>query len=307
MSESFLIALREGFEAALVVSIVLAYARRAGDSAATRSIWAGTAAAIIVATAAGVILHLTVDGLTGAARARTFAGICMAAGALLTWMIFWMRTHGRALKAHLEAKTASAMAHGSAAGLALVAFTAVIREGLETALFLLSTTASNDGGPVAVGIVLGLLVAVALGVGLYKGSQRINVGRFFQITGAVIILFAAGLAAKTVLFLQGTGDLGTVNGSVYDLTGIRALTVDTQVGRFLAGIFGWDPRPSLEQVAAYLAYLIPVVWLYYRKPPTRPTAPRAVTETAPGSDFPSGVGAALITGQHGRIDGVLGP
>ncbi|HEX8001482.1 MAG TPA: FTR1 family protein [Mycobacteriales bacterium] len=273
MTESFLIALREGFEAALVVSIVLAYTRRTADTAATRAIWVGTAAALAVAAVAGVVLHLTIDGLTGDARARSFAAICVAAGALLTWMIFWMRTHGRQLKAHLEEKTATAVAGGSAFGLAAVAFAAVIREGLETALFLLSTTASSDGGAVVAGTLLGLAVAALLGVLLYKGSSRINIRRFFQITGALLILFAAGLVAKTVLFLQATGDLGSFNDAVYNLTRYRALTGQTQVGRFLSGIFGWDPRPSIEQVVAYLAYLIPVSWLYFRngapKPPPR--------------------------------------
>lgn len=241
-------------------------ALHAADRAATHAIWVGTVAAIGAAAVAGLVLHLTVDGLEGQARARSFAAICIAAGALLTWMIFWMRTHSRTLKTHLEQKTATAVAGGSVFALAAVAFAAVIREGLETALFLLSTAASSDGGAVATGTLLGLAVAALLGVLLYKGSERINIRRFFQVTGLLLVLFAAGLSAKTVLFLQATGDLGSLNGAFYDLTRYRALTAETQLGRFLAGIFGWDPRPSLEQVVAYLAYLIPVAWLYFRAP-----------------------------------------
>jgi high-affinity iron transporter len=110
---------------------------------------------------------------------------------------------------------------------------------------------------------------------LYRGSERIQVRRFFRLTGALIILFAAGLAAKAVFFLQASGDLGSLNWAVYDLTDIRLLTTETQAGRFLAGIFGWDPRPSLEQVVAYLGYLVPVAWAYLRTtggpvPPPRP-------------------------------------
>lgn len=274
MSESFLIALREGFEAVLVISILLGYAQRLGNRAAARWIWVGTGAALTVAAGAGLVLHAVVGGFTGTARIRTFAVTCLMAGALLTWMIFWMAANGRLLKAHLEARTASALNTGSVIALVALAFTAVVREGLETALFLLSTTASSDGGAVATGTLLGLAVASVLGVLIYKGAARIDVRRFFQITGALIILFAAGLAAKTVFLFQAAGDLGSLNDAVWDLTSIEPLTVGSQLGRFLAGIFGWDPRPSLEQAAAYVAYLVPVGLLYLRATGTR-TAPPA--------------------------------
>lgn len=263
MGESFLISLREGFEAALVVSIVLAFVKRGPTPHLARWVWIGTGGALGLSAIAGVILHLTIEDLAGQARARTFAAICLAAAGLLTWMIFWMRTHGRELKKHLEEGAASAIAESSGVALAMVAFTAVVREGLETALFLLSTTANSEGGQVVAGTVLGLVVATVLGVGLYYGSKRINMRRFFDVTGALIILFAAGLIAKTVLFLQGSGDLGTLDNAVYNLTNVRWLTLETQVGRFLAGIFGWDPRPSIEQVLGYLAYLVPITWLYF--------------------------------------------
>lgn len=269
MGESALISLREGFEAALVVAIVLAFVRRSHEPHLARWVWGGTAAAVAISGVTGVVLHVTTDDLRGAVRARTFAAICLAAGALLTWMIFWMRAHGRALKAHLEHRSASALAQQSALGLAMVAFVAVIREGLETALFLLSTTATSSGSEVVVGTLLGLAVAIVLGALLYQGSRRVNMRRFFQVTGALIVVFAAGLMVKTVLFLQSAGDLGTLNAAVYDLTSVRWLTSETQVGRFLAGIFGWDPRPSVEQVVAYLVYLIPVAWLFFRSGASR--------------------------------------
>jgi len=117
---------------------------------------------------------------------------------------------------------------------------------------------------VLIGIVLGLAVAVVLGVGIYHGSKRIDMRRFFMVTGVLIVLFAAGLAAKAVQFFQAAGDLGSVNWAVYDVTGINWLTINTQFGRFLAGIFGWDPRPSLEQVVVYLAFLLPVGAGYLR-------------------------------------------
>src|SRR5687768_2302454 len=139
MGESLLITLREGFEAALVVAIVLAAARRGANPEMGRWVWWGTAAALAVSAAVGIVLHVTIDGLEGEARANTFAAICLAAAALLTWMIFWMRNHARNLRGELEQKTAEAVSKSGLA-LAFVAFAAVAREGLETALFLLSTT-----------------------------------------------------------------------------------------------------------------------------------------------------------------------
>lgn len=283
MTEAFLIALREGFEAVLVISILLGYVHRLDDRSAARWIWVGVASALAVASAAGLVLHTVVGGFTGVARTRTFGVACLAAGALLTWMIFWMAANGRTLKAHLEGRTADAMRDGSVIALVALAFTAVVREGLETALFLLSATTSSDGGSVAAGTLLGLAVASVLGVLIYRGATRIDVRRFFQVTGLLIILFAAGLAAKTVFLFQASGDLGSLNGAVWDLTSIEPLTVASQLGRFLAGIFGWDPRPSFEQATAYFAYLLPVGFLYLRATQQRPAA---VTSSSSSASVP---------------------
>lgn len=267
-SASFLIALREGFEAALIVAIVLAFVKRGPRPDLARAVWTGTIGALAVAAVAGIVLNATVDGLEGTARSRTFAVICIAATALLTWMIFWMKRNARHLKKDLEGRASSAVAHDSAIGLALVAFLAVVREGLETALFLLSTTASDDGARVVLGTVVGLAVASVLGVVVYRGAHRFDMRRFFQVTGALIIVFAAGLVSKAILFLQGN----TVD-VVYNVTGVRALTGDSQIGRFLIGIFGWDPAPSLLQFAGYWGYLVPALVFYFWE--RRPSAPGA--------------------------------
>ncbi len=283
MSEAFLISLREGFEAVLVISILLGYARRLQDRSAARWIWVGIVSAVGVAAAAGLALHTIVGGFSGDARTRTFAVTCLAAGVLLTWMIFWMAANGRTLRSHLEGRASDAMTGGSVVALVALAFTAVVREGLETALFLLSATASSDGGAIATGSVLGLGLASMLGVMIYRGAARIDVRRFFQVTGALIILFAAGLAAKTVFLFQAAGDLGSLNDAVWDLTSIEPLTIASQLGRFLAGIFGWDPRPSIEQATAYFAYLIPVGLLYIRATQRRPAPVGAVESSAQAS------------------------
>jgi high-affinity iron transporter len=274
VGESFLIVLREGFEASLVVAIVLAAAKRTAGTSMSRWVWWGTFAALALSAAVGIVLHLTIDGLEGTARANTFAAICFAAAALLTWMIFWMRKHSRSLKGELEGKVANA---DSGLALALVAFAAVAREGLETALFLLSTTAQSDGRDVLIGGVIGLVAAIVLGVLVYQGSTRVPMRRFFQVTGVLIIVFAAGLLAKGVMFLQASAALDSFHMAAYDLTQFAWLTTSTQSGRFLAGIFGWDPRPSVEQVAAYFGYLLPVLWLFL-KPAKSDSTPAPVAD-----------------------------
>ena len=272
MSESLLITLREGFEAALVVAIVLAAVRRSDRPEMARWVWYGTGAALALAAVVGWLIHITIDDLTGDSRARVFAIICFGAAGLLTWMIFWMRRHARSLKGELEGKAIQAL-HQSAFALGMVAFVAVAREGLETALFLISTTTNSSSNDVVFGALIGIVLACVLGVLIYHGSKAISMKLFFQVTGVLIILFAAGLVSRGVLFLQSSGDLGSVNDAVYNLTGQRWLTQDTQTGRFLAGIFGWDPRPSIEQVVVYLGYLVPVLFLFFKRPRVTPPAP----------------------------------
>lgn len=279
MGESLLITLREGFEASLIVAIVLAAVKRSPQPEKARWVWIGTAAAAVVATVVGLVIYWTIDDLRGVSRLRTFAVICFAAAVLLTWMIFWMRRHARSLKGELEGRTLAALGQSSFA-LALVAFTAVAREGLETALFLISGSASSSASDVVVGGLIGLAIAIAFGVVVYHGARFFPMRRFFQVTGVLIILFAAGLLSRGVMFLQSAGDLGTVNGAVYNVTQFGWLTTSTQSGRFLGGIFGWDPRPSFEQVLVYLAFLIPVVVLFFRDGSTPTPAPRR-REVAP--------------------------
>jgi high-affinity iron transporter len=276
LGEAFLITLREGFEASLIVAIVLAAVRAQGRPDLRRWIWLGTGAAVVLAILAGVVLHLTIEDLTGVSRQRTFAAICLAAAALLTWMIFWMRRHARSLRRELEQQVEAALGQ-SALALAGVAFLAVAREGLETALFLISTTSADGGGRIVLGGLLGLAIAAALGVAVYHGSRVIPMRAFFAVTGVLIILFAAGLLSRAVQFLQASGDLGTANDAAYDLTMFHWLTIDSEVGRFLAGILGWDPRPSVEQVAVYLLFAVPVLIAFFWRA-NRPLRPRGAAD-----------------------------
>jgi high-affinity iron transporter len=265
---ALLIMLREGFEAALVVAIVYAYIRRMDRPDLVVPMWQGMAAAGALSLAAGVVVHLTVENLVGKPRLLAFAAVSLLAVIVLTWMIFWMRRQAHRIKGELQDSVDQAIAAGGDVRLAVmgVAFLAVAREGLEAALFLIAAATTEDGWAVLVGGLIGLAAASVLGYLVVLGGRRLPMRQFFTVTGLVLIVFAAGLVSRTVLWLQAAGDLGTVWNNVYDLTAYPWLTVSTETGKFLGAMFGWDPRPSIEQVVAYLAFLVTVAWLFLRAP-----------------------------------------
>jgi high-affinity iron transporter len=282
MLTALLIMLREGFEAALVVAIVYAYILRIGRRDLAAAMWRGVLAASALSLAVGVGIHLTVERLDGRARLLAFAAVSLFAVCVLTWMIFWMRRQAHRIKGDLQRSVDDAIARGGNPRFAImaVAFLAVAREGLEAALFLIAAATAAGGAQVLAGGLAGLAVAATLGWLVVLGGRRLPMRQFFTVTGLVLLVFAAGLVSRTVLYLQGAGELGTVWNSVYDLTGDRWLTVSTETGRFLAAMLGWDPRPSIEQVVAYLAFLGTVGWLFLRPP--RPARPLAASSEAKG-------------------------
>jgi high-affinity iron transporter len=287
MATALLIMLREGFEAALVVAIVFAYLRRIERLDLRRAVWQGVAVAVGVSVAVGVVVHITIGNLEGAARLRSFAAISFLALCVLTWMVFWMRRQARAIKGDLEHRIDVALLDDDVArALAAVAFLAVLREGIEAALFLIAAATEDTGWSVLIGGFIGLALASVVAWLVYYGGRSLPMKAFFTVTGVVLIVFAAGLASRTVLFLQGAGDLGSfsLNG-VYDLRQFAWLTQSSEVGKFLAAMFGWDPRPSVEQVVVYLAYLVPVLALFLR--PQRSSGPTLAPPPAPASPIPS--------------------
>jgi len=265
---ALLIMLREGFEAALVVAIVYAYIRRIDRPELAVPMWQGVAAAAALSVGVGIVVHLTVESLEGNARLLAFAAVSMLAVVVLTWMIFWMRSQAHRIKGELQGNVDQAIAAGGDVRLAVmtVAFLAVAREGLEAALFLIAAATTEDGWAVLVGGLIGLAGASVLGFLVVLGGRRLPMRQFFTVTGLVLIVFAAGLVSRTILWLQATGDLGTVWNNVYDLTAYPWLTVNTETGKFLGAMFGWDPRPSIEQIVGYLLYLGTVSWLFLRAP-----------------------------------------
>lgn len=296
MGESMLVLIREGFEASLIVGIVFGYLRKIDRRDLDGPVWAGVGLAAAISVVFGVVLHNTVGSFEGDARLRAFAAISFIAAGVLTWMVFWMRRQSRAIKGELEHRVDAALASDRVkTGVLVVAFFAVLREGIETALFLIAAATSSTGWDVFIGGLIGLGIAVVLGYLVYSGSKVLPMKLFFNITGMIVIVFAAGLLAKGIMFLQATefDALDSLNWAVYDLTGFSWLTTQTQAGRFLAGLFGWDPRPSLEQVVVWVAYIIPVTYLFLR--PDRPSA--AAPAPAVDEDQPEDLAAAALAAE----------
>jgi high-affinity iron transporter len=266
MLTALLIMLREGFEAALVVAIVYAYIRRINRPDLAGPMWQGIAAAAALSIGVGIVVHLTIENLTGQPRLLAFAAVSLLAVVVLTWMIFWMRRQAHLIKGELQDSVDQAVASRGDVRLAVmtVAFLAVAREGLEAALFLIAAATTEDGWAILIGGLIGLAAASGLGALVVLGGRRLPMRQFFTVTGLILIVFAAGLVSRTVLWLQAAGKLGTVWNNVYDLTAYQWLTTSTESGKFLGAMFGWDPRPSIEQVVAYLAFLITVSWLFLR-------------------------------------------
>ena len=189
------VVLREGFEASLVVGIVLAFLDRTGRRDGFAAVWAGVAAALTLSLAVGVALFAAGKELEGRSEA-IFEGVVMVSAAvLLTWMIFWMRNRARTLRSEIEGKTQAAVEAGSAVGLALVVFVGVAREGVETALFLFSSVEGSGTLVSLVGAAIGGALAVGLGYVFYRGSHRLNLRLFFSITSGLLLLFAGYLLA----------------------------------------------------------------------------------------------------------------
>lgn len=278
MTSGFLIMLREGLEAALIVAIVLAYLKRLGMERRFRAVWVGVAAATALAVAAGAAILAILGDLHGTAEPVTEGVIAFTSAVVLTWMIFWMGKQARHIKGELHAKVDRALMRESALGLGAIAFIAILREGLESALYLVSTTVGQQSNlQELIGGLLGLAGATALGYLLYKGSRKVNLRVFFRATGILILLFAAGLISKGVHEFQEAGVLGTLNDHIWNLSSLHFLNPEHGwTGQTLNGLFGIYPSPSLEMFALHLLYLVPVgaLFLYQtRKMPAR--SPRA--------------------------------
>lgn len=262
MFANFLIGLREGLEAALVVGILVAYLVRSDRRDSLKAVWIGVALAVAASLSVGAALTFTSRSLSFKAQ-ETFGGVMsIIAVAFVTWMVFWMRTQSRHLKADLQGKVAVALEHGTVA-LAVMAFLAVAREGLETALFLWPAlkSAGSGIGPGA-GAVTGLVTATVLGYLLYRRAVHLDLAKFFRITGAALIVIAAGVLAYGVHDLQEASILPGLNSVAFDIS--RQIPPSSWYGSLLKGIFNLSPNPSWLELSAWFAYLIPTAMLFFR-------------------------------------------
>ena len=280
--------LREGVEAALIVSIVLAYLAKTGNGRHFGKIWLGTALAIAVSIAVGVTLFVTIGGFEGASE-QIFEGIAMTiAAAVVTWMLFWMRRTAANIKGQLHERVDRSLTEGSIFGLTLLAFTAVIREGIETALFLLgqATAADTQATSTLVGALIGLAIAAVIGYLLYRGARVINLRTFFSWTGVALIFIAAGLLSYAVHEFVEAGVITFGTATAFDISGVLphdpAAGPAGVVGSILRAIFGYSSTPEWVTLITWVAYVAVVLPLYLR--PVRPSgATRAPEQRVAGA------------------------
>jgi high-affinity iron transporter len=278
MGSAFLITLREGIEAALIISILLAYLRQLGEAGQARLVWIGSAAAIVVSLVAGAVLYGIGAEFEGTAEELFEGLVTLFAVAVLTWMIFWMRRQGGRVKSELHQRVDAALLGGGFA-LGSLAFVAVLREGIETALFLYGAEQAAGQGllPIVVGGLIGLATAIVLGYLLYRGGVRLNLRVFFRVTGLLIIVVAAGLFAFSVHELQEAGWLPFLTQPAFDVS--HRLSDENGVGAMLRAVVGYNDDPSVLEVIAWASYLLVAGFLFLR--PTSTPAPVARTSNDP--------------------------
>jgi high-affinity iron transporter len=269
MLPTFLLSLREGLEAALIIGIVLGAATKIRRDALSSAVWLGTLSAVIVSILTAVILTSFGMSLEETAE-QIFEGITMLiAAGILTWMIFWMSRQARFLKSELEAGVNKAAASTGKRAMFWLAFVAVVREGVELAFFITAAFFAGDQSQVTsniiqtlAGTILGLGTAALLGWTLFATTVRLDLRRFFQVTGILLILFAAGLVAHGIHEFNEVGWIPAVIEPIWDVNTI--LDETSLAGQLLKTLFGYNGNPSLTEMIAYFAYLI-VVSIFWRR------------------------------------------
>jgi len=279
---NYLIGLREGLEASLVVGILVAYLVRTGNREKVRLIWAGVAGAVLLSLLFGAALTFTSRSMSFQAQ-EVFGGVLsIVAVVFVTWMVFWMKSAARGLKAEMHGHLDRALRAGGWA-LAVVAFVAVVREGLETALFLwaaVKATGSTSGVPLT-GAVLELATAVLLGWLIYRGALRLNLAVFFKWTGVALIVVAAGVVSYGVHDLQEAAILPGLHNVAFDVS--DTIPPGSWYGTLLKGTVNFNPRTTWLQLVCWLLYLVPTMTLFIIRV-RRPSGPVTSTLVAATPD-----------------------
>jgi high-affinity iron transporter len=273
MLPTFVIGLREGLEAALIVGIVAAFLAQRGRSDALRLVWLGIALAIGICVLFAVALDVFSSSLPQQQQEALETIVSIVAVVMVTYMIVWMRRHSRNLKRDLEEATGEALAMGTAWALIGMAVLAVFREGFETSVFLLAAF-NASGSPIAAGVgaVIGVVTASVIGWGMFHGGRRINLARFFRITGVVLVFVAAGLVASAIHTAHEAGWLNFGQTQIADLTWIAPS--GSIVSALLTGVLGIQPRPVTIEFVGWLLYLVPMLFVVLW-----PAAPRPRSDT----------------------------
>jgi high-affinity iron transporter len=249
---TFVIGLREGLEAALIVGIIAAFLGQQGRKDALRQVWIGTSTAVAICVGIAILLQVISSDLPQRQQEGLETVVGALAVCMVTYMIMFMRRHARDLKGDLQGAAASALASGSSRALVGMAFLAVLREGFETAVFLLATFhASGDATTSWLGAVLGIVLAVAIGYAIYRGGIRLNLAKFFRITGLVLVVVAAGLV----------------------MTAFHTASL-------LTGVLGIQPYPVRIEAIAWVLYLVPMLLIVAWPGGRRPARPAAAVVTA---------------------------
>lgn len=273
MFQNFLIGLREGLEAGLVVSILLACLYRSGRAAQVPRVWLGVGVAVLVSLAFGALLTFGPQGLTFEAQEAIGGSLSIVAVGFVTWMIFWMAGHARELTGELRDKVDRAVM-GSAVSLVLLAALAVGREGLETALFIWAASRTAGTGPQPLLAALaGIAVAVLLSWLIARGALRLNLSRFFTVTGALLVLVAGGVLAYGVHDLQEAGMLPGLHALAFDVS--AQIPPTSLTGTLLKGVLNFSPATTWLEASAWVLYVLPVMYLFLRRLRARRARPTA--------------------------------
>lgn len=272
MLAPFLIMLREGLEAALIVGIIASYLHQTGHRQWIPLIWVGIFLAAGTALFVGAALQFAGAQFPQRLQELFEAVIGFVAVFVLTTMVFWMRRAGRSMKRELQAKVDSALESSALAGWGLVgmAFLAVAREGLEAVFFLLAIFQQSPGPAAPLSALAGIAVSTLVGLGIFAFGLRLDLARIFKWTGVMILLVAAGVLAGALGNLHEAGIWNLAQAPVYDLSAV--LPESSALGTILSGLLGYQEAPTIGQVSLYAAYLVVTVWLFLR--PTSPSTPK---------------------------------
>lgn len=283
MLPTFVIGLREGLEAALIVGIVAAFLTRQGRHDALRLVWLGVAIAIGACLAFAIGLEAFSASLPQAQQEGLETIVATIAVVMVTYMIVWMRRNSRGLKRDLEQATESALATGTAWALVGMAVLAVLREGFETAVFLLAAF-NASGAPLAAGFgaLLGIAVAVAVGYGIYRGGVRINLARFFRVTGVVLVFVAAGLVASAIHSAHEAGWINFGQAQVADLSWI--VQPGSIMAALLTGVLGIQAFPTAIEVVGWALYLVPMLILVLWPTQRRSSGEQVTAKPVPAAE-----------------------